>query len=470
MWLFVRENIGKAYAGNAALLSAIVPSVYVMLYSFGQLPSFLGMTLAIAALGCFGRYVRLGKVSALAAWIFLAGAATATHHHTVVIIMPGITSILMTQQWLGKTRGWTLLTRQSAAIVLAAYTAFIVITPFVWWVYNFNQTQAEIPHPTRGQVFGTPLYAELFFWGLYGGLLIAAPIAMVATARLRRDLIPLLLGIIVLAVLGLGTLTPLPEFVFWVGNMWQWLTYERFAIWASVLCVIPVSIWLTSETRRKLVLAIMIPAVLALLVITVREATLAQRTPLIPPQLTAWEEGEIIKFLEDDNHNQWNYITLGMGEAQMARLSRKTDAHTIDGTYYTARQSVELANSGIPSIDSSIWQENTREVLASILSTPEKWHLKWAVMAKPEFDFILAEAGWVRVHPLGSSSAFRRGETQLSTVWIWQVPETHYVEPRPNTPPPSSPNLFRIIWGVLPLTYLGAGVFSLLLTMRRDWD
>lgn len=468
MWLFVKENIGKAYADNAALLSIVVPSIYVMLYAFGQLPSFLGMTLALAALGCFGRYVRLGTISPLVGWIFLIGAAAATHHHTVMIIVPGLVGILVVQQWLTHPVPWaSLLVRQGSALLGAAVAGLIVIFPFVWWVQYYNQPQVEIPHPTRGNIFSEPLYAELFFWGIYGSLMIAGPIAMVVTVRLRRDLFLLVLGIITLALLGLGTLTPLPKMIFGLGNIWQWLTYERFAIWASVLSVIPISIWTVSARNRTAMLAIMIPVVIVLLGVVAREATLSQSTPLVPPQLASWEEEEIIKFLEGDNHDQWNYITLGMGEAQMARLSRKTEARTIDGTYYTARQREELRNAGIPSIDSSIWQEHTREILVSILSHPEAWHLKWAVIAKPEFNYLLIEAGWVRVHPLGSNSSFRAGGTQLSTVWIWQVPESYYVEPRPTATEPYYPKFYTLIWGIFPLMYLIVGSAGLVWTMKK---
>ena len=462
MWLFVRENFGRQSAGYAAILSVLVPSIYLILYTFGQLPSFLSMVLALAGLGCFGRYIRLGSYSALIGWAGLLGAAAATHHHTVLIIVPGLVGILLVQQWIRpQMKRARLLRLQFFALVAGGYTSMVVLMPFLWWSQNFYQSQVEIPHPTRGEIFSSDLYAELFFWGIYGSLLIAAPLAMVLLLKQKQWIyIPLMLGVITLAVLGLGTLTPIPKILFGVGNVWEWLTYERFAVWASVLSVVPIALWISSSPNRQFVVSAMTPIVLVLIVVAARETTLPQNEDLVPSPLETWEEAEIIKFLEDDNHSQWNYITLGLGEAELARISRQTNATTIDGTYYTVRQREELRESGIPSIDSSIYQEESPEILLSILARPEEWNLKWAIMGKPEFEQLLDEAGWVKIHPLGSDFTYQPKEVYYSTVWIWQVPDTHFVPMRSEQTPPDYPALAPIIWGILPLGYLVIGALA----------
>jgi len=469
MWFFVKENIGKAYAGYAAMLSVMIPSVYLMLYSFGQLPSFIGIVLCLASLGCFGRFVNTGRFSALIGWACLAGAAAATHHHTVLIIMPGLVAVLVLQQWVSrKVERKVLFIREIFALVTVAYTVLFAIMPFAWWSQYFYEAQAEIPHPTRENIFSSDLHAELFFWDIYGSLLLTVPLAaIVLLVRKQWNTLPMILAIATLAVLGLGTNTPIPKIVFQLGGFWEWLTYERFAIWASVLGVIPLAVWLGKSEGNKTVSAIMACTVVILLGFCARAATLPQNTQLVPEPLEKWEEQEIIKFLEEDNHIQWNYITLGLGEAQLARISRQTHAQTIDGTYYTVRRRSELKESGIPSIDSSIWQAGTTDTLLSILSQPEDWSLRWAILGKPEFASIMEAAGWERVHPLGSDASYRAGDPTFSTVWIWQVPEAKLVPPHQEQPIPQYPGLAPLMWGILPLLYLTCGIFAASWSVRR---
>lgn len=469
MWLFVRENFGKAYANHAAMLSTMVPSVYLMLYAFGQLPSFIGMVLCLASLGLFGRFVNTGQISALIGWSCLAGAAAATHHHTVLIIMPGLVSLLVLQQWISpQAERREILIREMFALFTVAYTVFFAILPFAWWSEHFYQAQAEIPHPTRNDIFSNDLYAELFFWDIYGSLLIAVPVSIVVlVVRREWNVLPMMAAVVTLAVLGLGTNTPLPKIVFRAGGFWEWLTYERFAIWASVLSVIPLSVWFGKSRDNDIVKAIMACTIIVLLGYSARAATISQSTELVPEPLEEWEEQEIVKFLEDDNHIQWNYITLGLGEAQLARISRQTRAQTIDGTYYTVRRREELRESGIPSIDSSIWQENTTGTLLSILSNPEDWNLRWAILGKPEFSYVLEEAGWERVHPLGSDASYSAGDPVFSTVWIWQVPDSRDIALAPEQPVPPYPPLAPLMWGILPLFYLTAGIAAAIWSLRR---
>ena len=40
---------------------------------------------------------------------------------------------------------------------------------------------------------------------------------------------------IVFFLLGLGGTTPLPKIIF--SENWQWLTYERFGVWATILLI-----------------------------------------------------------------------------------------------------------------------------------------------------------------------------------------------------------------------------------------
>lgn len=475
MWLFAREVVGERCAGWAALLSTTVPGIYTILYTFGQLPSFLAMVLVLIAGVFLTRYLESGRPIPLLGWIFFAGAAAATHHHTVLVILPMMAGVLVVQHWIVRPFSFSRsLFRPVIAGVLLALAVVIAIAPFWWWFFTQNLPQVEIPHPARENIFRATIESEMFFWNMYGGFLLLLPLGLWSTLR-RRDLWPLGILIVFLGVLGLGELTSLPGVIF---RGWsKWLTYERFTVWAVVLSVIPISIWLErsySSTQRY---AITVPVLILLLVGVVRAATFSQSNQLLPRPLERWEEVEIIKFLEEGDHPEWNYLTLGLGEAQFARLSRLTSARTVDGTYYTARWRAELRKSGIGTIDASFWWgEQSYALLFPMLQHPWDWNLKWAIVTGREMEEHLRNSGWETVwslvHPIGSDASFEPGDPVYSRVTIWQVPNKIVVpkaRPGQQMGPPyytqstnpikrSLKQFLPYLWGLVPLAFLVAGL------------
>jgi hypothetical protein len=70
----------------------------------------------------------------------------------------------------------------------------------------------------------------LFFLPMYGPLMVVIPVAF-WLARYRK-LLGLSFAFLTLFLLGLGDTTPLPRLLF--GDGWAWLTYDRFAFWATL--------------------------------------------------------------------------------------------------------------------------------------------------------------------------------------------------------------------------------------------
>ena len=60
----------------------------------------------------------------------------------------------------------------------------------------------------------------------------------------------------------------------------------------------------------------------------------------------------IINFLNQDQHDQWRYLTLGFGD-QMSLLSAQTKAMTVDGNYHSARRLPELTTRPIERLENS---------------------------------------------------------------------------------------------------------------------
>jgi hypothetical protein len=373
--------------------------------------------------------------------------------------------------------------------------------PFWWWLATQSRAQVELPHPSRDGIFSTPLDAELFFWGMYGAFLVLAPAGFaVLLARRGRSAWPIGAAIVMLGVLGLGTLTPLPRILFGYADLWQWLVYDRFAIWAAVLSTLPASVFVQRIVRCRVRWPVGSLIAAVLVIVVARETTLTLDQPLQPRPLQGWEEREILKFLDSDNHADWNYVTLGLGEAEFARLSRLTNARTMDGLYYTARERSELRASGVGSIDSAYWWRTGLEILPQIIQQPERWNLKWAIVAIPQLEEQLRSAGWKKLYNLGSPGSFEDVPTQFfrqsaesqaafranygdqaALVWaaehggppitslvsIWTGPSAVAIPPLPPVVAPAYPALIPALWGTVPLMLLGLG---LVLAIMQRWE
>ena len=482
-----RETLGRRYAGWAALLAVGVPAVYVELYTWGQMPAFVGMVLGIAACGFLAKYLRTGRRLSLAACVTLTAAASAAHHHGVIFVMPFLMTAIVVRWWLirrGNAR--LMLRRPVVAGGLSAIAAAVAILPFWWWLATNYLPQAELPHPTREGIFRNSADAEFFFWGLYGAFLVLAPAGLVLLLKQRRTWWPMAVAILLLATLGLGSYTPLPTILFGYNDLWRWLVYERFAVWAAVLCVLPASVVVEriARSRARWPLGGLVAA--ALVAMVARETNLALFQPLQPPAIRDWEEADIVNFLDSDNHDAWNYVTLGLGEAEMARVSRLTSARTMDGLYYTARQRPELRASGVGSIDTAYWWRTGLEIIPEVLQHPDRWNLKWAIVALPQLQDQLRADGWHELYTLGSSTALtdtpklffqQSPETQASfrktygdgaalawaaehgppapssVISIWEAPQQMDIPvlPPPVTPP--YPAILGVLWGTLPILF-----------------
>lgn len=463
MWVFAQEMVGRQYAGWAALLATVVPGVYVVLYNFGQLPTLLGIVLTLAGVGYLSRYIRSGEKTALLAWFLFAGVAASTHHHTVLTVMPALVGVLVIQHWIRRRkhlRWQEVILRPGIGTAALALAPIIAVFPFWWWFFTQNLPQTEIIHPTRMNFFRNDAKeAEMFFWGVYGGLLALVPFGLWAVVR-RPTLWPMGILIAILGVLGLGTtITPLPKMLFQYHDLWRWLTYERFAFWAAVLSVVPISIWIKQVSISRYRYLIGVPVAILLLFGATREATFTLNKAVIAPPLERWEETEIVKFLEDDERSQWRYITFGLGEIEVARLSRLSSAQTVDGTYYTARRRIELRESGIGILDGSPWWiERSYDTLFPMLQRPWEWNLRWAITADRWVEQHLRNSGWQPVHPIGSDNSFQEGDPVYSTVWIWQVPYKTEIPPIGPSIVPAYPPYLPFLWGILPLTLLSLGI------------
>jgi len=458
-WLLGKELLGEPAASIAALLSPVLAGMYVILYTFGQLPSFASFVLALLAGYFLARYQKSGRFFDLAGWFTLCGATVAAHHHTIIFLATLSVVVVLTiwiKEWNRRKP-----VRACIAVVTFALAAGITILPFWWWYFTKQVTQTSIPHPTRESFLANEKYARMFFWDMYGGMLFLIPVGLVATIK-KRQLYPLWVGFIFLGLLGLGGVTDFPRLVF--GSFWEVLTYERFAFWAAALSIFPVSAGLAQLPNKGVIKA----AIVLVMVFGVSRAIVFQnRDDLLPKPLDSWEETEIVKFL--DEHTGWRYVTFGLGEPEMVRISRLTRAQTVDGFFYQARWKEVEAISGSGTLDSSPWLvEESYPLLFPMLQHPWDWNLRWAIVKHPWIIEHLQNSGWKLLHPIGKDNTFQLDDSFSSLVTVWEAPTDADFMSKVESSMPPSPKVLSYWWGIVPLSVLLTSLLLLAFSLKRE--
>lgn len=156
----------------------------------------------------------------------------------------------------------------------------------------------------------------------------------------------------------------------------------------------------------------------------------------------------IVNFLNQDQHDQWRYMTLGFGD-QMAWLSAQTNAMSVDGNYHSARRLPELTTRPIERLENSKFKgvEGIGS-LQQFLTTPEKYHLKYIFSNDKFYDPILYFCGWQRLRQLENG------------IMVWEklnVPPLSSILPKEDVS-----TWQKLLWGIVPfLTVLIAFLLNI---------
>jgi len=428
IYLFSRIFVGQAAAGYAAIGAALLPSLYLTAHVFGQLPTLVATLLALFGAVVLADFLRHGGFLTGVLAVFLFTSVMAAHHATLLFLPWLVGAVTLKILVDKKIHRFTIFLRLGIFSICALLAGWLVIFPF--WEWGLGQTiQATIDHPSRHNFFQDPFAAALFFLPMYGLFIPLIPVAL--WMGRRRRFWGLSLAFLFLFLLGLGSTTPLPRLLFRSG--WAWLTYDRFAFWAS-LFLLPffgaavVFLQRRSQVnfRHKLIfLASM--TFIALLI-----GLIPTWLPTQPPQL---DMQPVVDFLNQDDNADWRYLTFGFGD-QLAYLSRLTNATTIDGSYHTARSLPELRASGIGQIDTAYWIPNGLDGFDPILQKSGERGVRWGFVNLKMYVPILLRNEW---RPL----------TKLANgVSVWENPAATI--PPPIDPHPQKP--FTIFaWGTFPL-------------------
>ncbi|MEO5886874.1 MAG: hypothetical protein ABIQ77_04345, partial [Anaerolineales bacterium] len=258
IYAFSRVFTGKAAASYAAVACALLLPMYVAAHIFGQLPFLSGTLIALFGAASLDRYLREGGIHNLLLTVSLITTSMAAHHATLLVQPFLIFAVIVNCCWSRyvlrneplrqaqcgdsglldqpldikiirvSVSPWLVLFRLSLFTILAVTFSILVIWPF--WQWGTQQTiQTPIDHPSRHNFFSDPLAPAIFFWPMYGPLIVIIPFLL---RKWPLRFLGLLISFIILFILGLGGTTPLPRLFF--GSAWEWLTYDRFAFWACL--------------------------------------------------------------------------------------------------------------------------------------------------------------------------------------------------------------------------------------------
>jgi hypothetical protein len=229
-----------------------------------------------------------------------------------------------------------------------------------YWINSKNNpiTQVPIPHGSRDNFLEITSSGLVFFLIPWGILLILLPYIFYRYYSKRYLFFGL--SITILFVLGTGGTTPIPRMV--LGETaFNILTLDRFTLWASIMSL-PIfgeftyrfaegDLKTLIRNRFGTIYHKLAGGLLAglFLFMTIFSMSLSYFKPSQPQKI---EMLPIVNFLNQDQHDQWRYMTLGFGD-QMAWLSAQTNAISVDGNYHSARRLPELTTRPIERFENS---------------------------------------------------------------------------------------------------------------------
>ena len=466
---FSRLWVNDKAASYAAMLCAFSTSISETLHIFGQLPTVLSIALFLNAIPHISGWIEKGKVSDLVLGICLTAATTSVHHVTPLFGTVFFVAPVGVAAWLSNLRdrntskptGKIALMRWASPALLRGIgmglcMLFLIVTivfPYWHWSITDPITQVSIPHGSRENFILKPNLGLMFFVIPWGLLILVVP--YVIKKSIRSALWPLGLSVLIALFLGTGGTTPFPRML--LGPAFEILTLDRFTFWASIL-ILPFaglavqSLW---EGRGDLLLKQAFGSFLSrtsLVFMLVCYVGLAIGTALLPTfrptQPDFIDPAPLVKFMDEDRHSDWRYLTLGFGD-QFAYHSALINAESVDGNYHSARRLPSLMNYSVERLENSKYAGVPG--LASLnqfLVNAEKFHLKYVFSNDEFYDPVLHYTGWNPITRLNNG------------ITVWEKPD---ISPLPSIRPRRDlPRYQKIMWGTLPIGALSLGLFTLL--------
>ena len=452
--------VNERAAALSTVLFVFTGSLVEALHFFGQIPFLTGMACLLNACPFLYKWILKKQKIHLILTLSILMVNAAAHHVTVIFGMaffifptiglalydvsllkdPDQKKSLFVSLWKELMKNfWSLLMFGIAVLILM----LIVILPY--WVMSGTDPidQVSIPHGSRESFIDKPILGFVFFLIPWGLMLFALPYIFMSSFRKRNFMLGL--SLMLLFILGLGGTISLPRMI--LGETaFEILTMDRFTFWATIISLpffaeFIIKVFTNTSYQgnffralRKLSLGFFIFGTILFSLFIVNLNLL---NPFEPEKI---DPDPRVKFMEADMHSQWRYCTLGFGD-QMAWLSTKTDALSIDGNYHSARRLPEMTTRAIERLENAKFKgEEGLTSLKNFLSIPEKFNLKFIFCNDKFYEPILFFTGWNKVIQLENK------------VVVWERPDVKPLKdllPRQNIP------LYQnFLWGSLPILSL----------------
>lgn len=443
VYKFSRIFVSNKAAGLASIISVFLPSVALTTYNFGQFPTLFSLASTLFTICHLHNYLKNGAKHDLGLATLLLGVSVGTHHFTAMFFLPLMTILLVISVFQKGIDFGRLLRRTAKFAVFGIGVSLLVLYPFL--LFSPNMGMKPIPHITRINLFSDLFAFVWFFLSMYGPTLVLIPSVAWLTYR-DKKLLPIFTAAVLLFILGLGGTTFLPSLI--LGDLWLVLTYERFALWASIVFLPLFGLLFASRSKfirlekNKKRIQIFFLATLALSAIYVASNPVLQHTNVnLPP---------IQEFLSENENSKWRYITLGFGDARMQELSILTNASTLDGYYFIGRTIPILMNSSISTLDSAkFFGEQGLSVLKNVLANANDYNLRWVFCNDPQYYTLLYEGGFIM-----QFSQDTTGDGRLHGVTIWEKEGISPIEYDLEVINKPNGSLANYSWGITPLSFL----------------
>jgi hypothetical protein len=461
----------RSVAGYAAIMAVFSSSFVETSHIFGQLPSIIGISILMHALPEIYLWLKTGKYRYLYTSLSLIAVTVTSHHVTTIFgmiffIFPLIGMVILDicREQVSSYKEISLqlfirnfgkqFKRNISFGILSLVLIIVCLLPY--WINSKKNpiTQVPIPHGSRDNFLEITSSGLLFFWIPWGILLFLLPYFFYRYFSKRYLFFGL--SFTLLLILGTGGTTPIPKLI--LGeNAFNILTLDRFTFWGTIMALPLFGEFayrfvegdLKSLIQKKFgaIYHRLLGGLLAslFLLMTMFTISLGYFRPTQPQKIKMLP---IVNFINQDDHDQWRYLTLGFGD-QMAWLATQTNAMTVDGNYHSARRLPELTTRPIERLENSKFKGVAGiGSLQQFLTTPEKYNLKFIFSNDKFYDPILYFCGWQRLPPL------RNG------IMIWEklnVPPLSSILPKEDVA-----TWQKVMWGIIPfLTLIIAFVLNI---------
>ena len=383
----------------------------------------------------------------------MAWAAASAHHVTLIFGAVLFAAPVLALAWYDRRQEGRSQTPLAArAFLFAAILAIgvgIELLPYWIAIIRHPIEQAPIPHASRSNLLMNWAYAMNYFVIPYGALILALPFIVVKGSSHPRLRI-LLIAFWVTFILALGGTTPVPHWVF--GRAFQILTFERFTLWATLLCLPFAGLLakLLIDRWQRAGAVLVSGAAIASMVLAFGWIAWSPFH-----SLSSLDVDSVVNFLNRDGHDQYRYLTLGFGNA-LPKVSTYAVANSVDGEYNSARLLPEMTRYGAAQLtNAKFFGTAGMESLRAMLRHANRYGLKFIFVHDPFYEPLLTFAGWRQVDSFNSG-----------TITVWSKDDVPPAHPIPSDAVPAPWEGF--LWGTLPVASVVLAFLAVFLLPKRE--